>query len=253
MDCKKFELIASAYLDRELDESAVADCRAHLSECEACRKFLVETEAASSLLRGLGRTELPRELRSYVMTEVSRRRSPDFNIVQQVFDWLMKLNPRLVAYSTGVIVSVLSFGVLFSSFRPIPVPGVASDDQAAILPVVNGSDREFHTYNNLPRDKGTPDDANYYELPRVLSNSGLVSFSHIAYSKPGNETMTALVEVDTDGRGTLVDVIDAPKDPFVVEQLWWSLRNRTFQPAIVSGHAVPTRIILLVEKVDISG
>jgi len=253
MDCKKFELTASAYLDRQLDETGSAEYRSHLSACETCRQFQLETETASSLLRNMRSTEVPRELRSYVMNEVARRRSPDFNIAQRIFDWLMKLNPRIVAYATGVIVSVLSFGVLFSSFKPIPVPGIAVEDQVAILPVVNGSDREFHTYNNLPPDKSQANDEHFYELPRVLSNSGLVSFSHIAYSKPGNETMTALVEVGTDGRGTLVDVIDAPKDPFIVEQLWWSLRNRTFQPAIVSGRAVPTRIILLVEKVDISG
>ena len=64
---------------------------------------------------------------------------------------------------------------------------------------------------------------------------------------------TVVVEVDSDGRGTLVDVLNAPKDPYLFEQLWWSLRNRTFQPATVSGHPVPTRIILLVEKVDVGG
>jgi hypothetical protein len=87
----------------------------------------------------------------------------------------------------------------------------------------------------------------------VLDNSALVSFSHIAYQKRGNEGMSALVEVDSDGCGRLVDVIDAPKDPYMIEQLWWSLRNRTFQPATVSGRPVSTRIILLVEKMDVSG
>jgi hypothetical protein len=65
--------------------------------------------------------------------------------------------------------------------------------------------------------------------------------------------MSALVEVDSDGRGRLVDMLNSPNDPYLIEQLWWSLRNRTFQPATVSGHPVPTRIILLVEKVDVSG
>jgi hypothetical protein len=65
--------------------------------------------------------------------------------------------------------------------------------------------------------------------------------------------MSALVEVDSDGHGTLLNVIDAPQDPYLVEQLWWSLRDRTFQPATVSGRPVSTRIILLVEKMDVSG
>jgi hypothetical protein len=253
MDCKNFELTASAYLDRQLDESETGEYRAHLAGCGECRLLLVEIEATSLMLRSVERPEVPRELRSYVMTEVARNASPDFTLAQRLFDWMLKLNPRVVAYSAGLVLSLLSFGSLFSTFRPIPLPTVQADEQVAILPAVSGSDREFHSYNNLPADASQADDEHYYQLPRVLSNSALVSFSHIAYQKPGNETMTALVEVGVDGRGRLVDVIDAPKDPYLVEQLWWSLRSRSFQPALVSGRPVPTKIILLVEKVDISG
>jgi hypothetical protein len=252
MDCKKFELSPSAYIDRQLEEPETAEYRTHLADCPDCRLRLVETEAASLMLRNASHPEVPRELRSYVLTEAVRRTSPDFNLAQRAFDWLLTLNPRLVAYSAGILLSMLSFGSLISSFRPIPLPRT-SVEQVAIFPVVSGSDREFQSYNNLPSNPGATDDEHYYQLPRVLNNSGLVSFSHIAYQKPGSEAMTALVEIGTDGRGRLLDVIDEPKDPFIVEQLWWSLRNRTFQPAVVSGRPVPTRIILLVEKVDISG
>ena len=151
------------------------------------------------------------------------------------------------------MISLLSFATLFSSFRPIPLGETRSEQAAAIFPVISGSNREYHSYNNLPQDASSAESNNYYELPRVLDNSALVSFSHIAYQKAGNQGMSALVEIDSDGRGTLVDVLNAPKDPYLIEQLWWSLRNRTFQPATVSGHPVPTRIILLVEKVDVSG
>jgi hypothetical protein len=148
------------------------------------------------------------------------------------------------------VISMISFSALFSSFRPIPASAIRTE-QATIYPIINGSDREYHSYNNLPPDTANND--HYYQLPRVLDNSALVSFSHIAYQKPGNQGMSALVEVDPDGRGRLVDVLDAPEDSYLIEQLWWSLRDRTFQPATVSGHPVPTRIVLLVEKVDVGG
>jgi hypothetical protein len=246
-------MTASAYIDRQLDEVQADEYRNHLAICSDCHLHLVEIESASLMLRDVSRPEVPRELRGYVMTEIDHRRSPNFGFPDRLLNWLIKLNPRVVAYATGLVMSLASFGVLFSTFKPIPVP-VNEVEQVAIYPIVNGSNREFHSYNNLPPDTGSADDEQYYQLPRVLPNdSGLVSFSHIAYSSPGSETMRALVEIGIDGRGKLLDVIDAPKDPFVIEQLWWSLRNRTFQPAIVSGRAVPTRIILLVEKVDISG
>lgn len=252
MNCKKFELTASAYIDRQIDENEAAEYRTHLSECVACRLDLAETEAASLMLRRADRVEVPRELHSYVMSEASRRATNQLGVFQQFFEWLLKLNPQPIAYASGAVVSALLFGVTFSSFRPIPLSGVRAVD-VAIVPAIHGSDSEYHSYNNLPPDKGVPASEHYYELPRVLDNSALVSFSHLAYQTPGNQGMSAMVEVGEDGRARLVDVLDSPKDPYVIEQLWWSLRSRTFQPATVSGHPVSTRIILLVEKMDVSG
>lgn len=252
MNCKKFEMTASAYIDRRLDENGSAEYRAHLSECSACRVDLAEIETASMMLRRVDGLEVPRELRSYVMSEVSRHARNEVGMLQRVFEWVLKLNPQPIAYVSGAVISVVLFGAFLSSFRPIPPSGVRTVD-VAILPAIHGSDSEYHSYNNLPPDKGTPPSDHYYELPRVLDNSALVSFSHIAYQKPGNQGMSAMVEVGEDGRATLVDVLDSPTDPYVIEQLWWSLRSRTFQPATVSGHPVSTRIIFLVEKMDVDG
>lgn len=253
MECKKFDLTASAYIDRQLHENKAVEYREHLAGCVDCRLHLTEIEEVSLALRKTDQPEVPRELRSYIMTEATRRARREINLSERFLAWLLKLNPRPVAYATGVVISLLSFASLFSSFRPIPLGESRGEQAAAIFPIISGSDREYHSYNNLPQDANSTDRTNYYQLPRVLDNSALVSFSHIAYQKVGNQGMSALVEVDSEGRGKLVDVIDAPKDPYLIEQLWWSLRNRTFQPATVSGHPVPTRIILLVEKVDVSG
>ncbi|MEN3330720.1 MAG: putative zinc-finger [Blastocatellia bacterium] len=253
MECKKFELMASAYLDRQLTDAEMVAYRAHLSACDDCRLHLVEVEQASLMLRELPPLDTPRELHSYVMREVASRARKEISIEQRAVAWLMRFNPRLVAYSAGFVISAMLFALVFSGFRPIPVPAVEANETAMIFPVVSGSDREYHSYNNLPQDKDSALEEHYYQLPRVLDNSALVSFSHIVYHNPGSEAMSAMVEVDPDGRAQLIDVLNAPKDPRVVEQLWWSLRNRTFQPATVSGRPVPTRIIMFVEKVDISG
>jgi hypothetical protein len=255
MECKKFESSASAYIDRQLPEQEFADYRLHLSACNDCRERLFELEQVSLLFRDVEQPEVPRELHSYVMTEVARRSSREISVRQRLFDWVLKLNPRPVAYTTGFAISALSFLLLFSSFKPIPVGAIVDTEQAAIFPIISGSDREFHSYNDLPPDPNSPDSGSdhYYQLPRVLDHGALVSFSHIAYQKPGDEGMSAMVEVESDGRARLVNILDAPKDPYLIEQLWWSLRNRTFQPATVSGRPVSTRIILLVEKMDVSG
>jgi hypothetical protein len=204
------------------------------------------------MLKRLDRPAVPRELRSNVMNEVARRATYQVSFGERVFEWLLKLNPKPVAYATGIIVSIISFAGMSAGFKPIPV-SKSEPVYAASIPAVNGSDVEFHNYNDLSPDAGPVRNQHYYQLPRVLNDGALVSFSNIAYRSPGDETMAAMVEVSPDGRAVLVDVIGEPKDPSVIEQLWWSLQDRTFQPAIVRGRPVVTRIILFVEKVDVNG
>lgn len=252
MKCKNFRSTASEYLDRESGDRESAECRLHLLECGDCRDYLTELEQASLALKTGHQLEVPRELRSYIITEVSRRANSEITLGQRLIDWAVRLNPRLVSYATGALVSAALFGMVISVARPIPVSGRVSD-QATIIPVVTGSDLEFQSYNDLPVDPLRPSGNHSYELPRVLDNSALVSFSHIAYGKPGNEGLAAMVEISPDGRAQLVDVLQEPSDPHLVEQLWWSLGNRTFQPAYVDGRAVSTRIVLFVEKVDVGG
>jgi hypothetical protein len=252
MICKEFESTASAYIDRELTDGQSAEYRGHLAGCAGCREHLAETEAASLMLRGVTRPEVPRELHSYIITSVTRRASGDLSPRQRAVEWLLKLNPIPLSYAAGVTVSIMLFALLLSGVKPIPVMEKAAG-QMFIFPIITGSDKEYHSYNDIPADQSAADDQHYYQLPRVLDNSALVSFSNIAYQKPGNDGMAALIEVGSDGRAKLVNVLDEPTDSYMVEQLWWSLSERTFQPAIVGGRPVPTRIVLLVEKVDVSG
>ena len=253
MQCKKFEAMASPYLDRRLSEDEALEFNAHRWECGDCQTYLVEVEELSLVLKRSAVPEVPVELRSYIITEVERRAAKQLSASQRFVDWLLKFNPRALAYGTGMVASALMFLVLLSGLKPIPAAEDGGFERATIVPAVTGSAPEYHAYNGLPPVAPSADVGQYYQLPRVLDNSALVSFSHIAYRKAGDQGMAALVEVGADGSARLVDMLDAPSDPYIVEQLWWSLLNRTFQPAVVDGHAAPTRIVLLVEKMDVGG
>lgn len=252
MKCKDFKSNASAYLDRELNGSEAVQYRGHLAVCAGCRDHLAETEAASLMLKKTRVPDVPRELHSYIMTSVVRRAGGDLGARERATEWLLKLNPIPLSYGAGVTISIMLFALLLSGVKPIPVMEKAVG-QIFIYPVITGSDKEYASYNDIPADQDTTDNQNYYQLPRVLDNSALVSFSNLAYQKPGTDGMAALIEVGPDGTAKLVNVLDEPKDSYMVEQLWWSLSERTFQPAIVEGRPVPTRIVLLVQKIDVSG
>ena len=251
MECKKFESLASSYLDRQLVDNEADELHVHLSECSGCRSYVVELEEMSLVLKRTNSPEIPEELRSYVMTAVARRAS-GVTSSQNIVNWLLKFNPRPLSYAAGVVASTILFAVLLAGLKPIPVME-SGIERATILPVITGTDAEYHAFNDMPPDTPSPANGHSYQLPRVLDNSALVSFSHIAYQRASDKGMAALVEVGADGSARLVDMLDEPIDPYLVEQLWWSLSSRTFQPAMVEGHAAPTRIVLLVEKMDVGG
>jgi hypothetical protein len=252
MQCKKFESLASSYLDRQLVDQEAAELHVHLSDCSGCRSYIVELEEMSLVLKRTSSPEIPVELRSYVMTAVARRASGATRSSQSIVNWLLKFNPRPLSYAAGVVASTIMFAVLLAGLKPIPVTEPRFE-RATILPVITGTDAEYHAFNDMPPDTPSPPNGHSYQLPRVLDNSALVSFSHIAYQRASEKGMAALVEVGADGSAKLVDMLDEPIDPYLVEQLWWSLSSRTFQPAMVEGHAAPTRIVLLVEKMDVGG
>jgi anti-sigma factor RsiW len=241
-------------LDRRLDEKETIEYCSHLSACAGCRAHLSETQAVSLALKRSGEPEMPRELHSYIMNEVERHAGREISFDQSVFEWLLRLNPRPLSYAAGVVVSAILFSFILSAVKPIPVVGAMTvvSRQADRIQVVTSPEEEYNAYNDIPLDESLNNDEHSYELPRVLDDSSLVSFSHVSYQR--SDGIAVLVEVSPDGRGELVEVLgDDPPPPQLVEQLWWSLSKRTFQPAMVEGRPVPTRIVVLVEKMDVSG
>jgi len=251
MKCKNSKQTASAYLDRELPPPEMAEYRGHLAGCDGCQTYLSELDSLSHALATLPRVDTPRELHSYVMGPIRRGVKGEFRPIRRLVEFSMKLNPRLVSYSVGVLVSAILFGLTMVGLRPYRVIEGPIADQ--YFSTIWGSDQEWHAYNDVPPYDSDGSSMHAYELPRVVSDSSLISFSNVAYRKPGKEGAWALVEIGADGKGRIIEVLEKPNDPDVIGDLAWSLSKRPFQPAVLSGHPVPTRIVLFFEKVDISG
>jgi hypothetical protein len=256
MRCEKFEPLASAYIDQELSLVEVQEYRSHLDLCTPCSQHLRELEETSLFFKEARRPEVPRELHSYVMTAIERRTSGELSLLQGVIDWVLTLNPRPFSFATGAVVSIFLFAFTLAGFRPIPVnlKDAKLNSTAVLLAPppdpIFGSRDQYYALNNISLNVSP---SNSFELPRMNNSGPMAIFGYLAYPNPGNESMSALVEVDREGRGKLVNVLDEPKDPMVVEQFWWALHEGTFQPAIVEGQPVATRIIFFTEKVDIGG
>jgi hypothetical protein len=252
MKCKNLKLTASAYLDRELQPREMADYESHLAACAGCQSYLSELNSASYALATLPRVDTPRELHGYVMGPIRRGGNRGIQPIQRLVHLCQKLNPRLVSYSVGVLVSAILFGLTLAGLRPYRAMYGPIAEQY-YLPAISGTDEQFDLYNDVPPHPSDSSIQHAYELPRVVRDSSLISFSNIAYRKPGNEGAWALVEVGADGKGKIIQILEKPNDPEVIGALEWGLSKRPFQPAVLSGRPVQTRMVLVVEKVDVSG
>ncbi|HYL97488.1 MAG TPA: zf-HC2 domain-containing protein [Blastocatellia bacterium] len=250
MKCNESRFTASVYLDGRLGGDQKAEYQHHLAECGDCRSYLGQLKSVSRMVAHLPSVEVPRELRSYVMSEV-RQRSAGRTLSHRAFQAIFRVNPHLVSYSVGLVASLILFGLTLAGFRPISI--IPPTMAAEVLQPVVGSDLEYHSYNDLPPDARVNSNEHSYELPRVGDDSSLVTFGAIAYPSRGDDGTSALIEVGSDGKAKVVEVLEKPKDPDVIPTLKWSLSKRPFQPAIVSGKPVQTRIVLICQKVDVSG
>src|SRR5262249_29255077 len=218
MKCKNSKRMASAYLDRELQPQEMAEYNGHLAGCAGCQSYLSELNSLSHALATLPRVDEPRELHSYVMTPIRRGVNGTFQPIQQLVDFCQKLNPRLVSYGVGLLVSGILFGLTLAGLKPYrgmdsPIGPIAE------LPAIVGSGEEYDLYNNVPAHDSAGSSQHAYELPRVVHDSSLISFSNVAYRKPGNEGAWALVEIGADGKGKIIQVLEKPNDPGVIGDL----------------------------------
>jgi hypothetical protein len=250
MGCKEFKWSASSFVDRRLDADEAARFQAHLDMCADCRSYVADIRQVSLMLKGIEPPGLPEEIHGNVMSAVRLRTAGEVKLGVRVIDLLQKLNPSLVSYGAGALVSAMLFGITLAGLKPIPSMG---NMVAAYTPGITVSDVAYHVYNDIPPDSGLGEFDHAYQLPRVVDSSSLISFSNVAYQKPGNEGAAALVEVLPDGRGKLVEMLQEPSDPNFIDELKWSLSKRPFQPATRSGQPVQTRIVLLLQKIDVSG
>jgi hypothetical protein len=236
MKCKEYKSMASAYIDRELDEGLATAYLEHVGTCSDCRVHLEEIQQVSLTLKRNETPHVPLELHSYVMNAARRERSGEYGLEQRAIDCLMKLNPRILSYTTGAVISTFLFVVTLGQFTSIHTIGQSTGKELGAFRVTSGSSL-----------------AMLYKLPAGTDDGSMVKFSNVAYQEPGDEAAVVLVQVTPDGRGTILEVMSRPRSPYLIEELERSLSNNMFGPALISGKPTTTTFVLLVEKVDIIG
>jgi len=260
MHCHEVRKHTSEYVDHFLGEAERERFVDHVAFCAECRAHLDATRRVVASLRALPAPVPPGDLfeRTVValdreaepaMTIVTRRHfrlKPEFegSLVHVAGQLLLNYEFNLIAYGVGLCISFVMFVGLLATIRPL-LSLRPFDAPSAQVYYVNDQQASVLADARVP---------GVYSLPRISNGDGLVQYAS-QYEPPDADDLVVVAEVTTDGRGSIVEVLNGPPDNRMVGELASALnRPRTFVPAYAtSGRPVPSRVVLGIYKVDIWG
>jgi hypothetical protein len=262
MHCQESQKRTSEYIDHllgEVDRSAYVDhlaacapCRAHLGEMRGTVEWLRSLPAIppppdlyESTFRAIDRTEEPRL--AVVATPPRRRLRPmDAGLGALVRRFFVEHEFHLIAYSVGMVASFFLFTGVLMGLRPlVALTAGQSPRQATIW--ITTREADAMGVDLEPRLAAVA-----YTIPKVSEQGGLPQFA--ARSQASGSDLIVLADVSAEGRASIVEILGGTADPQVVGELAIALNRRVFVPArAISGRPVASRVVFLLQRVDVVG
>ncbi len=258
MRCEETTKLLSQYIDDVLSLPVRAIVDAHLDRCPVCRTEVAELRSLSRSLGYLARQEAPADLASAIndalfIEAAAQRQSPKPTFRQLVTFWL---EPRLMPYGIGSIVSVILFVSMFAGLRPhfVALHEAARQNNASFLQANTGYDL------NRPV---TPEDFSASRAPFAgqspsLNPDGALALLTSAYSQPrpdlyeDADDMIVVADVFSNGAASLADVVQAPRNRRMLADFEVALRESTaFVPASLDRRPDTMRVVFTMQKVDV--
>ncbi|MDT4968346.1 MAG: putative zinc-finger [Acidobacteriota bacterium] len=260
MTCQELQQALSLYIDDQLPLSTRALCDQHLHGCPLCR---VELDELRAITRGLAAIALPppsTNLASSIKYALSieatvKKRQPALPLSERLVRWL---RPRLMPYAVGSIASVFLFTVMFNALRPhlqaLAGAAIAAREEGVSLRVVYvGSDgREVAPTltAQMYADQRTPFND---ESPSLNPRGALAELTRLhAHSKEDEDDMIVVTDVFSDGRASLADIVQPPRDRRMLDDFEVALqKNAAFVPASYDRRPETMRVVFVVQKVEV--
>jgi anti-sigma factor RsiW len=236
MTCEETQKSFSPYLDDALGDEACASLSAHLGACPFCRQRLAETRAVVRGLAALPRPATPVGLTRAISDALSIERAarvaqPHLPLWLIVARWI---EPRVMPYTVGALTSALLFFTLANALRPHMrllrdlAQAVAEPSESAV-PAPPGSDALSLNPSG--------------DLLRVMSD---------ASREGGDDDITIVANVFSNGSASLEEVMQAPRDRRMLAQVEDALRRTpAFVPASLDRRPQTVRVVLSLSKVNV--
>ncbi|HYN85876.1 MAG TPA: anti-sigma factor, partial [Pyrinomonadaceae bacterium] len=267
MTCKETERAFSPYLDGEMSRAERASVESHLDLCPVCR---LELDRMRSLVRGLAlveRPEAPRDLVAAVSDALMIERAarpvrPPVPLSERFARWLQ---PHLMPYAVGAFYSLLLFVAVFGALRNHMI--VLRDLAATARADAERPDSVAWVNAETPGDGGydvtqplspalyaagrSPD---AIEAPSLNPRGALArrAGSPSTGRRPDDDDMIIVADVYGNGRASLAEVIEAPRNPRMLDELQDALRkNPAFVPAAYDRRPQTMRVVFALQKMQV--
>ncbi|MDQ4123449.1 MAG: hypothetical protein M3209_18595 [Acidobacteriota bacterium] len=268
MDCQEFRSNLSLYVDDVFETSPTIRtlCDEHLRDCPLCRTDVADLRELKSSLSAIRRPAVSPDftdsLRRAVTTELiaqkaMQRKKSDKN------DWLGWLEFNLMPYAIGTVASVLLFMMMFAAlhtamntFRNLHNQ-FASGGGGSVTTVFSADTHKVYDTSlpYSPADYAALRSPYALESPSINPKGTFVSFtSSLMRGEVDQSAVVVVADVFGNGLARVADVLEPPQDPNKLEELEKILNSEpVFVPASYDKRPENLRVVLLIQKVNISG
>lgn len=263
MTCSESQKVFSSYLDGALSHEAGAALAEHIGACPVCRHQLEETRG---LVRGLSLmarpappTDLAASIRDALVIErAARNATPRLTPAERVTHWL---GVRLMPYSVGAVYSAVLFIAVFGALRQ------------QLIVLRNLSEAQALESGQSPR---WADGRGGYDVTRPLAPDLAAAARRADYGpesptlnprgalaaltltppgdgNPDDDDMIVVADVYSNGSASLAEVVEAPRNRRMVEDLQTALRkNPAFLPASLDRRPQTMRVVFVLQKMNVA-
>jgi anti-sigma factor RsiW len=268
MNCDAIQNSLSLYVDDGLTSAERDACYQHLEVCPVCRARVDQLRSLRNGLAMLSKPTPPAELVPAINAALAtkagelRARRNDTTI-DRVNDWALKwLQPRPMRYTFSSLASIIVFTAVFAALRPHMI--ALHEATLAFDRVQMSTGPDDLVMTGYGYDITKPISSESYAALRTPYNSQSPSLNpggalamlswEVRPSHPSGsqDDMIIVADVFNDGSASLANVVQAPRDRRMLQELENALRqDAAFVPASLDRRPQSMRVVFSVQRVDV--
>ena len=261
MSCDEIQKSLSLYVDDGVTPEVRSLCYQHLEVCPVCRARVAELREIRHGLAMLSRPAAPAHLVTSINKAVAAEAFAQRARRNLTFGDLVTaaLQPRLMRYAFSSFASLILFSAVFLALRPHML---ALHDAALAFDVASASSPSYVIVYDInqpitPQNYAALRAPYNTESPSLNPGGALATLTwepeHLRHDRrQSDDDMVVVADVFSNGKASLADVMQAPRDRRMLADFEKALRqNAAFVPAALDRRPETMRVVFSVQRVDV--